>query len=48
MQGINPPAGLGRKGGLGTAALYIRLRRHCETFVNSKLDLVARVPDAEP
>ena len=27
---------------------YIRLRWHCETFVNPKLDLVARVPDAEP
>ena len=48
MQGVKPPAGLGRQGGLGTPPQYIRRTCASETFVNPKLDLVARVPDAEP
>ena len=48
MQGVKPPAGLGRQGGLGTPAPnipaeHMRVRR----VANPKLDLVARVPDAE-
>ena len=48
MQGVNPPAGIGRQGDLGNpaniSAEHMRVRR----VANPKLDLVARVPDAEP
>ena len=47
-KGLIPRPASAAKAASATPPQYIRLRWHCETFVHPKLDLVARVPDAEP
>ena len=47
-KGLTPRPASAAKAASAPPPQHIRLRWHCETFVNPNLDLVARVPDAEP